>query len=560
MKTARQVMDLCAGGAGPSGLRELERLVAVLPVDPFTPKSRRTPPTRVSLRTVLESASFSAIEPAPLTVICQNLALLPGISIPAIPPSPPSPLGDEPKDLYKGADRGAVVTTLISTLRAEHPDVVGLSEAWVKAERDRLRDELKDLYPYVAEGTGMRAAVSPLDGALNSFGVAEAIVDLDMDVELMLLSRHPIVEVHASVFPHACGEDGLASKGVLHVRLAINGSENHHYDMFLTHLQSPSPEVNESILTAGQGRTDAPEETVLWQLTHLASFVHAHRSPERPALLMGDLNVHAHLRERMMHILAGNTHIHGPVSGQDRYPVQYPIDLWVFVGRPPESEGFTLQDSNNFNKYNDKPSNDRVDYLLAWPGSRLWPVYDYVEVIRWKTPAGKDISDHYGLRLRQTHIRERELDRSRAIQKLTVKLHRVHCMKVTQWNDLIDRDDRDEVHFKLSCTTARSEHQWRRESVRHTNVHSGWAGELVPVLGSAVGPLVVTISDPGEWLEIKGEGWEDDGISESSLGAGVLRLSRDELLRQGPAPNERVLPLLMGDGGEYALSVTVTVE
>jgi endonuclease/exonuclease/phosphatase family metal-dependent hydrolase len=99
---------------------------------------------------------------------------------------------------------------------------------------------------------------------------------------LLLLSRFPIVEQHEITYAHASRfltygfrADAFAAKGALHARLLVNERRQVQVDCFLTHLESRSE--------AARAR----------QLDDLAKFIAEHGSPQRPAILFGDLNVPA---------------------------------------------------------------------------------------------------------------------------------------------------------------------------------------------------------------------------------------------------------------------------
>ncbi|HEV3025290.1 MAG TPA: endonuclease/exonuclease/phosphatase family protein, partial [Pirellulales bacterium] len=99
---------------------------------------------------------------------------------------------------------------------------------------------------------------------------------------LLLLSRFPIVETHAITYSdasrfltHGFRADAFAAKGALHARLLVSERGKMLVDCFLTHLES---------------RSDAARAR---QLADLAKFIAEHGSPQRPAILFGDLNVPA---------------------------------------------------------------------------------------------------------------------------------------------------------------------------------------------------------------------------------------------------------------------------
>ncbi len=100
---------------------------------------------------------------------------------------------------------------------------------------------------------------------------------------LLLLSRFPLEgEPHwhlytaaSRVLTNGVKADGLAAKGVLHARLLVSASPPLVVDCFLTHLESISAEARAV------------------QIQELAEFIAEHASPDRPLVLMGDMNVAA---------------------------------------------------------------------------------------------------------------------------------------------------------------------------------------------------------------------------------------------------------------------------
>lgn len=97
---------------------------------------------------------------------------------------------------------------------------------------------------------------------------------------LLLLSRFPIESHHALTYTHASQfaahgfrADSFAAKGALHARLRLSERPVISIDCFLTHLES---------------RSDAARSQ---QLEELAQFIGEHADQNRPALLLGDLNV-----------------------------------------------------------------------------------------------------------------------------------------------------------------------------------------------------------------------------------------------------------------------------
>jgi endonuclease/exonuclease/phosphatase family metal-dependent hydrolase len=100
---------------------------------------------------------------------------------------------------------------------------------------------------------------------------------------LLLLSRYPVegephfVTYHSAsrIITSGVRADGLAAKGAIHARLRLGHEPGMLADCFLTHLESVSSKARAA------------------QIEELAGFIAAHSSPERPLILMGDLNVEA---------------------------------------------------------------------------------------------------------------------------------------------------------------------------------------------------------------------------------------------------------------------------
>jgi endonuclease/exonuclease/phosphatase family metal-dependent hydrolase len=91
--------------------------------------------------------------------------------------------------------------------------------------------------------------------------------------ELALATRLPVAAVSSHIYQAAAGEDVLAAKGALHVRL---GGGDNAVDVFVTHLQA--------------GREHGPVRRA--QIEELASFVRGSvKGTANPVLVLGDFNV-----------------------------------------------------------------------------------------------------------------------------------------------------------------------------------------------------------------------------------------------------------------------------
>ena len=96
----------------------------------------------------------------------------------------------------------------------------------------------------------------------------------------MLLTRRPLIESNSTVYtdfskPAEYGfmADGFAAKGVIHARIAKSETERTNtIDVYVTHLEA----------RAGHLRPK--------QYAELAAFIQQTSDPDRPMVLLGDLN------------------------------------------------------------------------------------------------------------------------------------------------------------------------------------------------------------------------------------------------------------------------------
>lgn len=194
-------------------------------------------------------APASARQPLELKVIAFNTHLLPRIAL----------------GLAGNRGQGACRAQAIGTRLARY-DLVGLSEVFDDERRTELIGRLQQV-----SGDAFHQVwyPRPRGGGFANSG-------------LLLLSRFPIESHHLLTYRHASRflthgfrADSFASKGAIHARIRLGGEPAALVDCFLTHLESRS--------AAARAR----------QLEDLARFIAEHSSPERPAILMGDLNVAA---------------------------------------------------------------------------------------------------------------------------------------------------------------------------------------------------------------------------------------------------------------------------
>lgn len=324
-------------------------------------------------------------QPLQITLFQQNMALLPPQELP------------NGENLYRGHQRRKALSRLTAFLKEYRPDVVGLNEMWVPDERQAFHRELRADYPHALEGPG-RAGVYSLDSGL------------------MLLSRMPFVAHRETVYPDCLGEDCLTQKGVLHARIVADDGQQSSIDIFLTHLQNPSPLLASPDIGAGSTGL----EKVQFQLDHLQAFIVSTRDGRGPALLMGDLNTDGGDRGRYEDML-------------DR--LGRPDDLWSLAGDGGLQDGpnglaavvsaggitrdaygtFTLTDEALSRRRSIKSAGavtggglvgetparhrqgERLDYFLGYPGREWGLSYGRTRVVCLESSPGRDVSDHYGL-------------------------------------------------------------------------------------------------------------------------------------------------------------------
>lgn len=433
-------------------------------------------------------------QPGELKVFQQNMALLPEL-------------------FYKGTQRRKAIERLERHLREQKPDIVALSETFVRGERNRIAR----VFARVHGLTDMRG--HQLDGPDEH--------DLESDGGLLLLSRHPAVAHAHTIYRAAKGADGLANKGALHMRVRVPGHPT-DYDIFHTHTQNPN-----------EGGRMAAWETVKAQLKHLGVFMRARRSTQRPALLMGDLNTDGN--HRAQHLA-----LRRALAGK-------PIDLWTqaqstHTGITSDRKGsFTSSDPRRGPNHAERDlDGTRLDMFLSFPGERVWPCYRDTAPVLLQSSPGRDMSDHYGVRTQVDGLRVFDLKVRRGIDRVRVRLIDVHCLEAT------DEVGDDDVYFDTRLIDASGESA-RVRSRMQRGVRTGHKR----LFGS---PRALITRQPGSSLRIQVSGREHDRHSDHDvLGTVQLTLGRDELLAMVGRGRHFAMPILRGDGGEYAVTIQVDV-
>jgi len=385
MKTLSQVMQLVEP---PGQVTTLKGIAPLLDVNP----------QYVSLRRVLQNGSCCrTIVLSPLTVSWQNLALLPenidvDFEVWGIHAYTYS------KHLYKGTDRNKVLACLKDYLR-NGPDIAGICEFWVRDERGALVAELADYYPFNLQGPINTDPNYPMPTVSVPIVGGNVPIHPVFDGGLLLLSRHPIIESHQHIYIACMGEDCLAFKGILHARIEIS-AQGQQIDVFLTHMQSCPTEID--VPTRGPG-CGCWEKLTTSQLDSVWRFIHDHSSPDRPALLMGDLNQNALDPARyhsLIQTLPGAT------------------DLWLITGDG--TTGITTDAASSFDAASEPRSpydssrhinGSRIDYLFSWGwtnDTKVSPLYFDTRLLALQSEYGRDLSDHYGLLTNLKCVRELE--------------------------------------------------------------------------------------------------------------------------------------------------------
>jgi endonuclease/exonuclease/phosphatase family metal-dependent hydrolase len=281
---------------------------------------------------------------APVRLFFYNTHLLPGIA--------QTIAGHRGQDEYRTAAIAA---------KLHRYDLIGLCEVF---ESDRRREIIR--IAQQDSRNAFRAIEQPKPWGRHFIGSG-----------LLMLSRYPIEgEPHFITYRHASRivtngwkADGFAAKGAIHARLRLREYPAAYADCFLTHLESVSAKARAE------------------QVKELAGFIAEHASLDRPAILMGDLNVAADF----------------PASGGApdseylrlanslTYGAQRLVDLWpIFhAGRGGTSDALAQEDCR------------RIDYVFISPpqltGPTVEPLSIRVEPFLDEKVKQGSLSDHAAL-------------------------------------------------------------------------------------------------------------------------------------------------------------------
>ncbi|MBN1347133.1 MAG: sphingomyelin phosphodiesterase [Phycisphaerae bacterium] len=237
-------------------------------------------------------------------------------------------------------------------------DIIGLNETFDDRPRELLLDQLRQAW-----GKDFNVVISPKPEGRLSGGCA-------------IVSRLPFVEKNSTIYtafstPEKYGvlADGFAAKGAIHARIQLAGTgvKPDFVDVFATHLDSKDAEARKI------------------QYKELADFIKAHGDPDRPVLILGDLNTHGAPSD-----ISNPDSLYSFMMSVFRKarPDAELIDLWPHLKK---GVGGT---SRQLPKYKDGGS--RIDYIiLSNPKprkNRLVPVD--VRVNRHLDPKVEALSDH----------------------------------------------------------------------------------------------------------------------------------------------------------------------
>jgi endonuclease/exonuclease/phosphatase family metal-dependent hydrolase len=461
---------------------------------------------------------------------------------------------------YAGTERDKALGKLIAELRAEKFDVVGLSEMWHLADRERILREVGDIYTYHVEGpdetdatdvgafaagaaTGAAASAAtgiPAVGGAIGGGILGA--SLLLDGGLFLLSRHKIIASDATIYRNCAGEDCGSEKGALHARIQPLGLPC-PIDIFLSHTQNLTPKIDQS----------KARSALAAQVRQLGAFVQSCRDHRCPALLLGDLNVDA-LDESDRGLL---DHLYAELQPtEDLLPTFKPPESTNPPKHPEATSERTDSGVSSFNSGTDprevadpkrfSDAAQRLDYLFSWEGTLFAPAYDDRNVVVYQSSPGRDMSDHYGVQTRLATITQRLPAADTPLRFVSLRISRFWCLETTSG------PGDDEVQFTLRGIAANgSEQSISTELLEDVDAGHSERLELAPLV----------ISDPGEFLIVAISGTESDDLSaDDSLGTASVWLARQELVERIKKPSRRVLPRLTGDGGQYAVEVEIVVE
>ncbi len=398
---------------------------------------------------------------------------------------------------YKGTQRRGVIKELIRQINLTRADIVGLCEVFDNDEREYIQRKCFETHPYYREGPDED--------------------DFESDGGLLLMSKHPIISFHQSIYRQCAGDDCWANKGVIHIRVRAEQWPM-PIDVFFSHAQD-------------FGRIGEYREELYAQLIQLGYFVQAHGAPHTPTFIFGDLNI--------------------PASGKQAYNqllqrLGKPMDAWPT--KYPSNKGHTNIRENNFyeNPKEDGPRiNNRLDYVLMKVGLTLIPGLKDIQILKW-AHRGRQISDHFGLHAQFEKLVEISVNLSEKISRIEAVIRGVRCIETTSGAGT------DEVSFSLMLS---NNHRRSQESATSflEDMDTGSYNQNINMKS------VSLKGDPGKYITIVVWGIEHDTIGSDEFYLRSLKISRDDLLLNKERHFTRVMPFLTNGTGLYAIEVQITV-
>jgi hypothetical protein len=329
----------------------------------------------------------------------------------------------------------------------------------------------------------------------------------------------------------------------MHVRIHPEGSPC-DLDVFLSHTQNLTPMV---------GKKSAARAALADQVRHLGAFVASCRDERCPALLIGDLNVDA--------LDPSDPGLYEHLVAELRPTEDLKPTFKAPAGAipPPHAEATSEQGTSGVSSFNSgsEPrlvadpkrfanSAQRLDYLFVWDGNLFTSEWTDRNVVIYQSSPGRDMSDHYGVQARLATVIQKLPAAETPIRSVNLRLSRMNCLQTT--SGLGD----DEVRFTLRAIDANGSEQTVGTRMLQ-GVDKGHS--------RALDTPAIVFADPGEFLILAVSGLEIDDLSaDDSLGETSIWLWRHELAAIKGIPTRYVLPRLRGDGGEYAVEITLSVE
>lgn len=317
------------------------------------------------------------------------LLLAAALAAPARAGDPPDPKGELVKtvrvlvqNIYgrNEDDCAARYTALAAHILAASPpyDVVALNEHWKKLSVDKWMtcDDA-----VLTKALEKDAAFAAKDHSVKHLPTSTDVYELGGGNSVF--SRHPLTDAYEAKFVNG---QPIPLSGYVMTRVQV--APGVEFDLWTVHLEAGS---------------DGCDDDCRWeQATDLGSAVELFSgTPDkgqkgRPVLIVGDLNTGGPMSAAERPPFAGNGGYENVVVDALRKP----RDLWLELDGG--AAGYTYDcASNSIPKCKYR---ERIDYMLlpedkriVHPSAEFYFAPKAIDVVRWKTPAGGNISDHFGL-------------------------------------------------------------------------------------------------------------------------------------------------------------------